>query len=125
MCNLYNITTNQDAIAAFARAIRVNVGNMPPSANVYAGGEAPIVRNGADGKRELVKATWGMPTSQFRLLQAAKKKADALKNKNKDADLKHLLRMQRDPGVTNIRELRNKHWKQWFGIEHRCVVPFT
>lgn len=125
MCNLYNITTNQDAIAAFARAVRDTAGNLRPSSNVYAGGEAPIVRNGADGKRELVMAWWGMPTSQFILMQGAKKKAAALEKKKQPVDFKQLLRMERDPGITNIRNLDSKHWKQWLGVEHRCVVPFT
>jgi putative SOS response-associated peptidase YedK len=33
--------------------------------------------------------------------------------------------MEPDGGVTNVRNLELAHWKQWFGIEHRCVVPFT
>src|ERR1700676_4940382 len=33
--------------------------------------------------------------------------------------------MERDPGVTNIRNIGSKHWQCWLGIEHRCVVPFT
>lgn len=27
-----------------------------------------------------------------------------------------LMRMERDKGVTNIRNLNFKHWKQWFGL---------
>jgi putative SOS response-associated peptidase YedK len=41
------------------------------------------------------------------------------------ADFKELLRMERDPGITNICNLDSKHWKRWLGIEDRCVVPFT
>jgi putative SOS response-associated peptidase YedK len=125
MCNLYNITTNQTAIIALTRAMRDLAGNLEPASNVFAGGEAPIVRNGTDGQREMVKAWWGMPTSQFILMLGAKKKADALKKKGQEPDFKQLLRMERDPGQTNIRNLDSKHWKQWLGIEHRCVVPFT
>lgn len=29
----------------------------------------------------------------------------------------------RDAGVTNIRNLNSGHWRRWFGIEHRCLVP--
>jgi putative SOS response-associated peptidase YedK len=87
--------------------------------------EAPIVRNGADGQRELVKASCGMPTSQFALMEGAKKKAAAHDKKGEAYDFKELLRMERDPGVTNIRNTASRHWKRWLGIEHRCVVPFT
>jgi len=125
MCNLYNITTNQAAIIALARAMRDLSGNLEAYSNVYAGSQAPIVRNGINGQRELVKAWWGMPTSQFVLMQGAKKKAEALKKKGQEPDFKQLLRMERDPGITNIRNLDSKHWKQWLGVENRCVVPFT
>ncbi|NSX54122.1 SOS response-associated peptidase family protein [Parasulfitobacter algicola] len=30
-----------------------------------------------------------------------------------------------DRGVTNIRNTKSPHWRRWFGIKHRCVVPFT
>lgn len=33
--------------------------------------------------------------------------------------------MEPDGGTTNIRNTNSKHWKRWFGLEHRCVVPFT
>ena len=36
-----------------------------------------------------------------------------------------MLRAERDPGVTNIRNTASKHWRPWLAIEHRCVVPFT
>jgi putative SOS response-associated peptidase YedK len=31
----------------------------------------------------------------------------------------------RDPGTTNIRDTNIKWWRQWLGIENRCVVPFN
>ena len=31
----------------------------------------------------------------------------------------------RDPGVTNIRNVSSPHWRRWLGVESRCVVPFT
>jgi putative SOS response-associated peptidase YedK len=125
MCNLYSITASQDAIVAFTKALRDQTGNLAPYPSVFPDGEAPIIRNGADGKRELVKARWGMPTSQFILMQGAKKKAAALEKKGQVADFKQLLRVERDSGQTNIRNLDSKHWKRWLGIGHRCVVPFT
>jgi hypothetical protein len=42
---------------------------------------APIVRNAPDGVRELAKARWGMPSSQFSLLQSSKERADEAERK--------------------------------------------
>jgi putative SOS response-associated peptidase YedK len=48
---------------------------------------APIVRNGADGKRELVMACWGMPgLPQFG-----------------------------GAPITNIRNVSSPHWRGWLG----------
>ena len=89
MCNLYSITKGPQAIRDFTRAMRGDVGNMPPLPGVFPDYFAPIVRNGAEG-RELVMARWGMP-SPFEIL----------KGKN------------RDPGVTNIRNVSSPHWRRW------------
>jgi len=101
MCNLYSITKGPQAIRDFARAMRGDVGNLPPQPGVFPDYFAPIVRNGAGG-RELVMARWGMP-SPFELVEGGK----------------------RDPGVTNIRNVASPHWRRWLGVESRCVVPFT
>jgi hypothetical protein len=53
---------------------------------------APIVRNVPDGVRELAKARWGMPSSQFALMQSAKKRAEKLEAKGTPVDFKQLLR---------------------------------
>jgi putative SOS response-associated peptidase YedK len=124
MCNLYSITTNQAAIAALFRVINRYVGNLPPMPDVFPDYAAPIVRNGADG-RELAMARWGMPSSQFALMQATKKRAAKLEAKGKPVDFKELLRMEPDGGTTNIRNVKSKHWARWLGVESRCVVPFT
>jgi|SRR5450631_3385765 putative SOS response-associated peptidase YedK len=81
MCNLYSITKGRQAIRDFVRAVRSDVGNMPPLPGVFPDYQAPIVRDGAEG-RELVMARWGMPSPVF-----------ALKGRNSD------------PGVTNIRNV--------------------
>lgn len=39
--------------------------------------------------------------------------------------LRGLKGKNRDPGVTNIRNLASPHWKRWLGVESRCVVPFS
>jgi putative SOS response-associated peptidase YedK len=58
---------------------------------------APIVRNGADGERELVMARWGMPgPPQFG-----------------------------GAPITNIRNVGSPHWRGWLGKQNRCIVPAT
>jgi putative SOS response-associated peptidase YedK len=126
VCNLYSVTKGQAAIIALARAMRDRTGNLRPLPGIFPDYMAPIVRNGTDGKRELVMARWGMPSSQKALLDAATARADKMRAKGKDvADFKELLRMEPDGGVTNIRNTSSKHWKRWLGIENRCLVPFT
>ena len=85
-------------------------GNLPPLPGIFPDYMAPIVRNAPDGVRELMMARWGMPSSQFVLMQSAKKKAAALEAKGKMVDFKTLLISERDSGVTNIRNTASKHW---------------
>ncbi|NTI27689.1 SOS response-associated peptidase [Rhizobium rhizogenes] len=124
MCNLYNISTNQEAIRQITQAMVDSIGNLEPELDIYPDRFGPIVRNTPAG-RELVKVRWGLPSSKEALFQAAKKRADKLRAKGKDVDFDELLRMEPDGGTTNVRNLASKHWKRWFGEENRCVVPFT
>lgn len=124
MCNLYSLTKGQAAIIALTRALRDSIGNLPVLPGIFPDYRAPIVRN-AGGIRELAMARWGMPSSQFALMQATKKRAEKLQAKGKPVDFKELLRMEPDTGTTNIRNVASKHWTRWLGIENRCVVPFT
>lgn len=62
MCNLYNVTTTRDAVLQFTKAFRDKAGWNEPSFDVYPNTQAPIVRVGEDGQREIVRTTWGMPT---------------------------------------------------------------
>lgn len=123
MCNLYNVTTNQEAIRALTKALD-RLGNLEPSLDIYPDLMAPIVRN-IDGVRELTKVRWGMPSSQQALFQATTKRADKLRAKGEEVDFPELLQMEPDSGTTNIRNIASKHWARWTGIENRCVVPFT
>lgn len=123
MCNLYNITTNQEAIRALTKAID-RLGNLEPSLNVYPDQMAPIVRN-RGGEREAVMVRWGMPSSQKALYDAASKRAQKLREKDKPVDFDHLLKHEPDRGTTNIRNTASAHWKRWLGVENRCVVPVT
>lgn len=102
MCNLYNLTTNQQAIRDFVTLTGDSVGNLEPSLNVYPDRPAPVVRN-INGGHELATLTWGMPTPAEHL-------------KSPDAP---------DTGVTNVRRTWIPHWQQWLGVEHRCIVPAT
>jgi len=124
MCNLYNVTTNQQAIIDFVRALRDLTGNLEETLDIYPDYLAPIVRNTPEG-RELARVRWGMPSSQRALLDAATKRADKLRSKGKPVDFAELLKMEPDGGTTNIRNTASKHWTRWLGVENRCVVPFT
>ena len=61
MCNLYSLTKGQAAIRDWFRASHDRTGNLPLFPGIFPDQMAPIVRNGADGERELVMARWGMP----------------------------------------------------------------
>ena len=125
MCNLYSQTKGQQAILELTRAMRDATGNLPMQPGIYPDYSAPIVRNSADGKRELVTARWGMPSSQYALMQSTKKRAAKLEAKGEKIDFKQLQGMEPDSGTTNIRNTGSNHWKRWLGVMHRCVVPFT
>jgi len=60
MCNLYSITTNQEAIARFFRVINRYVGNLPPMPGMFPDYPAPVVRND-QREREMAMMRWGMP----------------------------------------------------------------
>src|SRR3954454_17572841 len=124
MCNLYSITTNQAAISALFRVVNRYVGNLAPMPGVFPDYQAPIVRNGAEG-RELATARWGMPSSSKAQMDATKKRAEKLQGKGKTVDFKELLRMEPDSGTTNIRNVKSKHWTRWLGVENRCWCRST
>jgi putative SOS response-associated peptidase YedK len=101
MCNLYNMTSSQRAILDLARALVDKTGNRPILPGIYPNTDAPIVREGSEG-RELVMAHWGMPSPAF-----------TLEGKTVDK------------GITNIRNTKSPHWRRWLGQSSRCLVPFT
>jgi putative SOS response-associated peptidase YedK len=79
------------------RARHDRTGNLPQFPGIFPDQMAPIVRNGADGERELVMARWGMPgPPQFG-----------------------------GAPITNIRNVGSPHWRGWLGKQNRCVVPAT
>jgi len=125
MCNLYSHTSNVQAIIDLTRATRNVTGNLPPQPGIFPDYEAPIVRTGADGAREIAMARWGMPSSQLALIEAGKKRAAKLETKGQAVDFKELLRLEPDSGTMNIRNTSSKHWQRWLGPANRCLVPFT
>ena len=87
MCNLYSLTKGQAAIRDWFRASHDRTGNLPLFPGIFPDQMAPIVRNGADGERELVMARWGMPgPPQFG-----------------------------GAPITNIRNVGSPHWRGWLG----------
>jgi hypothetical protein len=62
---------------AVPRVVNRYVGNLAPMPGVFPDYQAPIVRNGAEG-RELATARWGMPSSSKALMDATKKRAEKL-----------------------------------------------
>ncbi|MFG1306743.1 SOS response-associated peptidase family protein [Xanthobacter autotrophicus] len=125
MCNLYSQTKGQQAIRELARAARDRTGNLAPLPGIFPDYAAPIVRTAEDGERELAMVRWGMPSSQFALMESAKKRAAKLEAKGQAVDFKELLRLEPDAGTTNIRNTSSKHWQRWLGPANRCIVPFT
>jgi putative SOS response-associated peptidase YedK len=94
MCNLYSITTNQDAIRRLFGISLDSTGNLAGMPGVFPDYEAPVARNDA-GQRELIKMRWGMPPPpKFG-----------------------------GPPVTNIRNMSSPHWRGWLKPENRCLVP--
>jgi putative SOS response-associated peptidase YedK len=95
MCNLYSVTSSQQAIRDLVRAMRDTTGNLPSSPAVYPDMMAPVVRTAADGIRELMMMRWGFPPPT-----------------NPGMSL-----------VTNVRNTASHWWKPWLQAGHRCLVP--
>jgi putative SOS response-associated peptidase YedK len=99
MCNLYSMTTNQEAITGLFKVSHNRAATIEPQSAIFPGGNAPVVRRAADGERELLPLSWG-----FVLLM----KGMAPKR------------------VTNYRDdkLGSSFWSASFR-ERRCLVPVT
>jgi putative SOS response-associated peptidase YedK len=109
MCNLYALTTGQQALRDLARALDLcpvddRLGNLPVLSGIYPDTEAPIIglTRGETPSLLLKTARWGMPSPAF-----------AMAGKSVDR------------GITNIRNTASLHWRRWLGPGHRCLVPFT
>ena len=131
MCNLYAIMEARAEVARLARAMTDRNNNQPPMPGVYPDYPAPVIVKTDDGSPEMRNLRWGMPTSKRALLDAANKRADALRKKGTEFDFAELLKMEPDKGATNVRNTTNDrgetnaHWRPWLGPANRCLVPFT
>ena len=100
MCNLYSMTRNREALIRLFRLSENRAAAVSPLDAIFPGYQAPVVRQAADGERELVQMTWG-----FVLLQQGKAPRR----------------------VTNVRDDKIKSSAFWRGSfeERRCLVPAT
>jgi len=96
MCNLYSITTNQEAIIRLFRVVTRYVGNLAPMPGVFPDYPAPVIRN-TQTATELAMMRWGMPPPPC----------------------------TGGPPVTNIRNTTSPHWRMWLKPESRCLVRFN
>lgn len=60
MCNLYSMTTNQEAMRRLFKADD-RLGNQPPLPAIFPDMAAPVCRTAKDGGQELVSMRWGFP----------------------------------------------------------------
>ena len=95
MCNLYSITTNQEAIARLFRVINCYVGNLPPMPGVFTDYPAPVVRN---DQRE----------REMAMMRRACRRLHALR-----------------PSCHQHPQHVVSHWRGWLRPESRCLVPFN
>lgn len=123
MCNLYRMEP-KDWATKWAQDAESMI-NLMEAYQMNPDQFGPIIRNTAGGRRQLVNARWGLPTPFYIQKKAAEARAEKLRAKGKPFDFNELLKAEPDRGVTNVRKLNLPHWKQWFGVEHRCLVPVT
>src|ERR1700758_2726414 len=97
MCNLYSITSSQEAIGRAFRVMRDWTGNLPALPAVYPDSMAPVVHRAPGGERELSMMRWGFPPPP---------------------------NLGRAP-VTNVRNLKSPYWRGWLKAEWRCLVSAT
>jgi putative SOS response-associated peptidase YedK len=97
MCNLYSIKTKRIDLARKFRLSDNRIEEVPSLPAIFPGHMAPMIKQSADGERELVMRSWG-----FILLR------DGYAPKR----------------VTNTRDdkANTKFWKESF-TERRCLVP--
>lgn len=97
VCNLYNVTTNVQAIVDLVRTF--NRPNLPAFGDIYPKYEAPVIRATAEGN-ELLAMPWGVPLPM------------------KDG--------KKPKPVTNVRNTASNFWRSMLANPlRRCLVPAT
>jgi putative SOS response-associated peptidase YedK len=97
MCNLYSMTTNQEAMRRLFRVEQDNLGNQPPLPAIFPDQLAPVVRSDGAGRRSLDRLRWGFPPPP---------------------------KLGTRP-VTNVRNTASPYWRKWLERGFRCLVPAT
>ena len=97
MCNLYSMTTNQEAMRRLARVLHDNLGNQPSLPAIFPDQLAPVICNAKDGTRALELMRWGFPPPP---------------------------KLGTRP-VTNVRNVASSYWRSWLAPAYRCLVPAT
>ena len=108
MCNLFANTMPQSAMRDLfeVAAERDGLGNAPPLRAIFPRHDAPVVRRGADGARELAAMHWG-----FVMPQTSKRTGKPILPK----------------AVNNARDdklMASGFWRESF-VERRCLIPAT
>jgi putative SOS response-associated peptidase YedK len=98
MCNLYSVTTNQEAFRRLARVMRENLGSLQPPPGIFPDQLAPVVRLDRDGERAMEMMRWGFPPPP---------------------------KLGGTRPVTNVRNTTSSYWRPWLKPEFRCLVPAT
>jgi putative SOS response-associated peptidase YedK len=97
MCNLYSMTSNQEAFRRLARVMRESIRNLQPLPGIFPDQLAPVVRVDKSGDRGVESMRWGfLPPPN-------------LGNRP----------------VTNVRNTKSPYWRTWLKPEFRCLVPAT
>jgi putative SOS response-associated peptidase YedK len=121
----YELLADQVEIARKAQAIASEQRFSLKSPEIVPGDLAPIVR-AVDGQRETLIARWGMPPTRRWLFESA---AKYLEKQQENGNAKAKARIALDPNlnvsVPIIADVRNIHWKKWFQVKNRCLVPFN
>lgn len=123
MCNLYRMD-DRDWVSKWAQDAESLI-NLMPAYQVNPDQFAPVIRNTSNGRKQLANCRWGLPSPIYVQKKAAEARAEKLRKKGLPVDMDELLRMEPDYGTTNVRNFNLPHWKRWFGVEHRCIVPVT
>jgi putative SOS response-associated peptidase YedK len=100
MCNLYSLNKKRDAVARFFRVSHNRSGGVELLSGIFPGHVAPVVRQSADGDREIVLMSWSFVLHQ-------KERAP--------------------PRVTKVRDdkiMESRFWRGSFE-ERRYLVPAT